>query len=408
MAGSAITPMTTEALLRKKWMQILGSLDERGRREWAAAEAMAIGYGGLIRVHRATGLARSTIRVGIKELEASTAALAAQEPRRVRAPGGGRKKKTEEDPALLPDLESLIEPGTRGDPESPLRWTLKSLRVLARELKAKGHAVSFRTVGRLLNGLGYSLQGNRKTLEGTAHPDRDAQFEYLNEQTATRIAKGEPVISVDTKKKELVGQYKNVGKALRPQGSPERVKVHDFMGELGRASPYGVYDIERNEGWVSVGIGADTSEFAVESIRRWWNEMGRPRYPDATELLVTADGGGSNGSRVRLWKVELQRRADETGLRITVCHLPPGTSRWNKTKHRLFSFITLNWRGRPLVDYQTIVQLIGATTTTQGLQVRCALDGSQYQKGRKVTDAEMAALDLHRHEFHGDWNRCDC
>ena len=396
--------MTTEAVLRKKWMQILGSLDERGRREWAASEAMAIGYGGLVRVHRATGLARSTIRIGIKELEAAADTPSTQEPRRVRAPGGGRKKKTEEDPTLLPDLESLIEPGTRGDPESPLRWTLKSLRVLARELKAMGHAVSFRTVGRLLNGLGYSLQGNRKTLEGTTHPDRDAQFEYLNQMTATLIAKGEPAISVDTKKKELIGPYKNVGKSLRPKGSPERVKVHDFKGPLGRAAPYGVYDIERNEGWVSVGLSADTSEFAVESIRRWWNGMGRQRYPEATELLITADCGGSNGYRRRLWKLELQRLADDLGIAITVCHLPPGTSKWNKIEHRLFSFITLNWRGCPLVDYQTIVQLIGATTTTKGLQVRCALDENEYQKGRKVTDAEMASLNLHRHEFHGDWN----
>jgi hypothetical protein len=256
----------------------------------------------------------------------------------------------------------------------------------------------------LLKGLGYSLQGNRKTLEGTAHPDRDAQFKYLNGMTAAHVAKGAPVISVDTKKKELVGQYKNVGKALRPKGSPEKVKVHDFKGELGRASPYGVYDIERNEGWVSVGISADTSEFAVASIRRWWTEMGCQRYPGATELLVTADCGGSNGSRVRLWKLELQRLSDELELEITVCHLPPGTSKWNKIEHRLFSFISLNWRGRPLVDHQTIVQLIATTTTMKGLRVRCALDESEYQKGRKVTDVEMAALNLQRHEFHGDWN----
>ena len=396
--------MTDEATLRRKWNQIREALDERGRREWAASEVIAIGYGGLSRVHRATGMARSTIREGIAGLVARTEVAGQDEPRRVRREGGGRKKQTEKDPTLIAALEALIEPGTRGDPESPLRWTLKSLRVLAQELKERGHPVSHMTVRVLLKGLGYSLQGNSKTLEGTAHPDRDAQFEYLNEETAARIAKGEPVISVDTKKKELVGQYKNVGKGLRPKGSPEKVKVHDFMGELGRASPYGVYDIERNEGWVSVGISADTSEFAVESIRRWWNEMGRPRYPDATELLVTADCGGSNGSRVRLWKLELQRLADELGMKITVCHLPPGTSKWNKIEHRLFSFITLNWRGRPLADYQTIVQLIGATTTTKGLRVRCALDESEYEKGRKVTDAEMAGLDLYRHEFHGDWN----
>ena len=396
--------MTNEETLRRKWNQIRAALDERGRREWAASEAMAIGYGGLVRVHRATGMARSTIRKGIAGLVAQTEVAGQDEARRVRRAGGGRKKQTETDPTLVAALEALIEPGTRGDPESPLRWTLKSLRVLARELTELSHPVSHMTVRGLLKELGYSLQGNRKTLEGTAHPDRDAQFEYLNEKTATQIAKGEPVISVDTKKKELVGPYKNVGKSLRPKGSPEKVKVHDFMGELGRASPYGVYDIERNEGWVSVGISADTSEFAVETIRRWWTEMGRQRYPDATELLVTADGGGSNGSRVRLWKLELQRFADELGMKITVCHLPPGTSKWNKIEHRLFSFITLNWRGKPLVDYLTIVQLIGATKTTKGLQVRCALDESKYEKGRKVTDAEMAALNLHRHEFHGDWN----
>ena len=396
--------MVDEATLRQKWNQVRGSLDERGRREWAASEAMAIGHGGLIRVHRATGLARSTIQKGLATLRAPPEAAEESGPRRVRRTGGGRKRTADKDPTLVSDLEGLIEPGTRGDPESPLRWTLKSLRVLARELKVLGHSVSHMTVRVLLKELGYSLQGNRKTLEGTAHPDRDAQFKYLNGQTADRIARGEPVISVDTKKKEVVGQYKNVGKALRPKGSPEKVKVHDFMGELGRASPYGVYDIERNEGWVSVGVSADTSEFAVESIRRWWNEMGRNRYPDATELMITADCGGSNGSRIRLWKLELQQLADELDLEVTVCHLPPGTSKWNKIEHRLFSFISLNWRGRPLVDHQTIVQLIGATTTTKGLEVRCALDENQYEKGRRVTDAEMAALHLSRHEFHGDWN----
>ena len=260
------------------------------------------------------------------------------------------------------------------------------------------------TVGRLLAGLGFSLQGNRKTLEGTSHPDRNAQFEYINGRTAEQLAGGQPAISVDTKKKELVGRYKNGGKALRPKGSPQKVKDHDFKGELGRASPYGVYDIERNEGWVNVGLSADTSEFAVESIRRWWSEMGKERYPGATDLLITADCGGSNGYRLRLWKLELQGLADEVGLAITVCHLPPGTSKWNKIEHRLFSFIAMNWRGRPLVDYQTIIQLIAATTTEKGLTVRCALDENEYQKGRKVSDAEMAALNLHRHDFHGDWN----
>ena len=396
--------MTNEAALRQKWNQMRGSLDERGRRQWAAAEALAIGYGGLVRVHRATGMARSTIRTGIQELKTKDESVEQTEPRRIRKAGGGRKRKTEKDPTLLEDLEALVAPGTRGDPESPLRWTVKSLRGLARELQAMSHSVSHMTVGRLLKGLGYSLQGNRKTLEGTSHPDRNAQFEYINRKTAEQIAKGEPAVSVDTKKKELVGQYKNGGKALRPKGSPEKVNDHDFKGKLGRAAPYGVYDIERNEGWVSVGLSADTSEFAVESIRRWWSEMGQQRYPDATELLITADCGGSYGYRLRLWKFELQHLADELGLAITVCHLPPGTSKWNKIEHRLFSFIAMNWRGRPLVDYQTIVQLIGATTTEKGLQVRCALDENDYQKGRKVTNAEMATLNLHRHEFHGDWN----
>lgn len=396
--------MPTEEALRRKWNQIRPALDERGRREWAAAEVTAIGYGGLILVHRATGLARSTIWKGLKELRTRAEAPGSEEPRRVRRRGGGRKKHTEKDPTLLEDLEAVVEPGTRGDPESPLRWTVKSLRTLARELTEMGHSLSYRTVGRLLKQLGYSLQGNRKTLEGTSHPDRDAQFAYINDKTAKQIAKGQPVISVDTKKKELVGQYKNGGKALRPKGSPEKVAVHDFKGELGRASPYGVYDIERNEGWVSVGLSADTSEFAVASIRRWWIEMGRTRYSSATELLITADCGGSNGYRTRLWKLELQRFADEFGLSVTVCHLPPGTSKWNKIEHRLFSFIAMNWRGRPLVDYQTIVQLIAATTTEKGLRVGCALDENEYQKGRKVSDAEMAALNLSRHEFHGDWN----
>lgn len=396
--------MTDEATLRRKWNQVRRSLDERGRREWAASEALAIGYGGVTRVSRATGLARSTVVAGVAELRAEPASSAAEGPRRIRRPGGGRKKKTETDPTLLADLEELIDPGTRGDPESPLRWTVKSLRVLACELTTLGHKISFSAVRTLLKLLGYSLQGNRKTLEGSAHPDRDAQFEYLNRKATEQLAAGGPVISVDTKKKELVGQYKNRGQDLRPKGSPEDVNVHDFMGELGRASPYGVYDIKENEGWVSVGISADTSEFAVASIRRWWNEMGSKRYPDAAEIVITADGGGSNGSRVRLWKVELQRLADELGRKITVCHLPPGTSKWNKIEHRMFSFISLNWRGRPLEDYQTIVELIAATKTTKGLQVRCALDEGTYEKGRTVTDAEMAALNLHRHEFHGDWN----
>jgi hypothetical protein len=396
--------MTIEATLRRKWKQIRGSLDERGRREWAAAESEAYGYGGMALVHRATGLARATIGKGVRELKAADASPPVDEPRRIRRPGGGRKKKTEEDPTLLRDLEALVEPGTRGDPMSPLRWTVKSLRVLAGDLKALGHKVSYRTVGRCLKAIGYSLQANRKTLEGASHEDRDAQFEYINKMTAEHLAEGQPAISVDTKKKELVGPYKNGGRTFRPKGSPEQVNVHDFKGELGRANPFGVYDIEKNEGWVSVGVSADTSEFAVETIRSWWQEMGQERYPSAARLLITADCGGSNGYRVRLWKLELQHLADETGLALTVCHLPPGTSKWNKIEHRLFAFIAMNWRGKPLVDYLTIVQLIAATTTEAGLKVRSALDEREYEKGRKVTDAEMATINLVRHDFHGEWN----
>ncbi|MCP4741615.1 MAG: ISAzo13 family transposase [Actinomycetales bacterium] len=400
--------MKTEAQLREQYRLLAGSMDERARREWAASEAMALGRGGIGVVHLVTGLARSTIGVGIRELKDRAAGKEPVERRegvrRVRRPGAGRKKLTERDPTLLRDLERLVEPLTRGDPESPLRWTCKSLRRLAGELADLGHKVSFRTVGKLLKELGYSLQGNRKTLEGTSHPDRNAQFEYINEQVRKQHELGAPAVSVDTKKKELVGQYKNAGREYRPKGEPEKVKVHDFKGELGRANPYGVYDIGENDAWVSVGLSADTGEFAVESIRRWHQQLGAARYREADSLLITADCGGSNGYRLRLWKWELQGLADELGIPITVCHLPPGTSKWNKIEHRLFSFITLNWRGKPLVDYQTIVSLIAATTTTQGLDVRCELDTTVYEKGRKITDAEMATLNIRRHEFHGDWN----
>ena len=397
--------MKAEPEVRQQFHQLQDSLDERTRREWAASEAIAWGYGGIAMVHRATGIAPSTIGKGIRELKAREKKPAKPgEARRVRRSGGGRKKKVDEDPNLQADLERLVDPVTRGDPESPLRWTCKSLRRLAAELAALGHKVSYRTVGRLLKSLGYSLQANRKTLEGGKHPDRNAQFEYISEKTKKQLESNNPAISVDTKKKELVGNYKNTGRELRPKGEPEEVQVYDFVGELGRANPYGVYDIGQDAAWMSVGISSDTAEFAVQSIRQWRNALGRDRYPNMRELLITADCGGSNGYRVRLWKLELQNLADELVIPITVCHFPPGTSKWNKIEHRLFSFIAMNWRGKPLVDYQTIVSLISATRTRKGLEVRCELDERYYEKGQKVSDAEMATINIHPHEFHGEWN----
>jgi hypothetical protein len=397
--------MKTEDQIREQYRLIRSSLDERGRREWAASEAMALGRGGIARVHRGTGIVPSTIGKGIKELRGrSEVEESTQERRRVRRVGGGRRRKIEEDPQLLVALEGLVEPSTRGDPESALRWTCKSLRVLAGELVRVGHTVSYRTVGRLLKYMDYRLQANSKTLEGAQHADRDAQFEYINAQTKRQFKADNPAISVDTKKKELVGAYKNGGREYRPKGEPEPVDVHDFKGELGRVSPYGVYDLQDNSGWVSVGISADTSEFAVETIRRWWYSMGEERYPEADGLFITADCGGSNGYRTRLWKLELQRLADELKLPITVCHFPPGTSKWNKVEHRLFSFITMNWRGKPLHTYQTVVNLIAATTTTTGLEVQCELDSRRYDKGRKVSDAELETVRIRPHRFHGEWN----
>jgi hypothetical protein len=324
---------------------------------------------------------------------------------RIRRPGGGRKKTVEQDPSLLRDLERLVEPVTRGDPESPLRWTCKSLRKLAGELLQMGHHTSHQMVGRMLHDLGYSLQANCKTLEGTSHPDRNAQFEYLNGKVKRQLQQHQPVISVDTKKKELVGEFRNNGRELRPQGNPEKVRVHDFViPELGRANPYGIYDIAQNTGWVNVGVDHDTASFAVESIRRWWNAMGQSVYPDATRLLITADSGGSNGARLRLWKMELQKLADETGLRIAVSHLPPGTSKWNRIEHRLFSFISQNWRGKPLVSHEVIVNLIAGTTTEKGLIVHSELDTGTYPAGVKISDREIAEINLRRDKFHGDWN----
>ena len=376
-------------------------LDERARRRFAAAEAMSAGRGGVSAVTRATGVARSTIGRGLAELRSGETL----DTSRVRRPGGGCKPLIETDTNLLNDLRSLVEPDTRGDPQSSLLWTCKSLTKLSRGLREMGHKIGRTLVGELLHKLEYSLQGNRKTLEGSKHPDRDAQFRYINGCVNKALAAGAPAISVDTKKKELVGDFRNAGREWRPKGSPEEVRVHDFViPELGRAAPYGVYDIAANAGWVSVGIDHDTGAFAVNAIRSWWKLMGRERYPDASTLLITADGGGSNGSRVRLWKLELQKLADELGLTITVCHLPPGTSKWNRIEHRLFSFITGNWRGKPLVSHQVIVQLIAATTTKTGLTVRCELDQNTYPAGIKVSDAEIEAVNLARHDFHGEWN----
>lgn len=395
--------MKSEKQIEQQFYQISPSLDERGRREWAASEAMTLGHGGIAIVNRATGISRPTINRGISELQ-ERGDGEIESPRRVRQLGAGRPTKVSEDPALLGALESLVEPATRGDPQSPLRWTLKSLRVLATELRELGHAVSYRTVGTLLKKLGFSLQGNAKKLEGAQHVDRDAQFRHIARQSKRRIKAGEPVLSVDTKKKELIGQYKNGGKEYRPKGKPEPVKTHDFKGELGRVSPYGVYDIGDNEAWVSVGISADTAEFAVQSLRRWWEQLGQERYGSTREIFVTADCGGSNGYRSRLWKLELQALSDELGIAISVSHFPPGTSKWNRIEHRLFSFITLNWRGKPLRDYRTVVELIGATKTQEGLEVHCELDQNTYEKGRKVTEEEMASINLYPNKFHGEWN----
>jgi hypothetical protein len=392
------------ARVRRKYRSLELELDERRRRQWAAAEARDLGWGGVTAVAQATGLSRTTITAGMKEL-ALPAKQRAAEAMRVRHPGGGRRSLAETDSGLLAALESLIEPTTRGDPESPLRWTCKSIRRLADELTRENHPVGPVTVAKLLRQAGYSLQANRKTREGASHPDRNAQFEYINASVQRFLRRGQPVISVDTKKKELVGDFKNAGREWRPQGEPEEVRVHDFLIKtLGKAIPYGVYDMLHNQGWVNVGIDRDTAQFAVHSIRRWWNEMGQQRFPRAKKLLITADGGGSNGHRSRLWKVSLQGLADELGLRLFVCHFPPGTSKWNKIEHRLFSFITQNWRGKPLVNHQTIVNLIASTTTRTGLIVKAALDTNHYEPKIKVSDEQLERLRLKRHEFHGDWN----
>ncbi len=382
-------------------MSLSPHLSERERRLFAATEARAAGYGGIAAASAATGVAVSTIGRGLKELSA----LDTLAPDRVRRPGGGRKLLVEKDATLLDDLLALVEPSERGDPMSPLRWTCKSLSQLAAALVAQGHRIGRTVVGELLHKQKFSLQANRKTREGEGHPDRNAQFIHINDSVKAALAAGQPVISVDTKKKELVGDFKNAGQTWRPQGEPEEVRVHDFLiKELGRAVPYGIYDLAANAGWVSVGMSCDTAAFAVQTIRRWWTEIGSTRYPEATRLVITADGGGSNGSRLRLWKRELQRLADELGIDIVVHHLPPGTSKWNKVEHRLFSFITMNWKARPLVSYRVIVDLISATTTDTGLTVRCELDSADYPKGIVVSDREMDSLNISRDAFHGEWN----
>jgi transposase len=387
--------------LHSKYAALAPVFTERSRRLWAATEARALGHGGIALVEQATGISRSTIQRGLRELEAGETV----DPGRTRKPGGGRKRTVDTDAGLTADLEALVEPTAPGDPDSPLRWTTKSVRRLEGELAAMGHTASHRLVAEILHELGYSLQANQKTREGTAHPDRDAQFRYINEQVRRYQKKGHPAVSVDTKKKELVGDFKNPGREWRPKGRPERVRVHDFLiPEQGKAIPYGVYDLQRNEGWVSVGLDHDTGSFAVNAIRRWWKIMGRPAYGTIPELLITADAGGSNGSRLRLWKWELQKFASRTGLSITVCHFPPGTSKWNKIEHRLFSHIAMNWRGKPLVSLATIVSLIGSTRTTAGLRVRSEIDKESYPSGVVITDEQMASLNLERHRFHGDWN----
>ena len=391
--------------IRGKYVVLSPAMDERLRRQWAAAEAVSMGWGGVSAVSFATGLSRNTIAVGVRELESRQENPAVPVTVRVRRSGAGRKPVTQTDPGLLAALEALVDPVTRGHPESPLRWTCKSTAVLAAELTRHRHPVTDRTVATLLKDTGYSLQANRKMREGSQHPDRNAQFEHIHDQVLAFQKRRQPVISVDTKKKELVGNFKNGGQEWQQRGKPVEVNMHDFPDKkLGKAIPYGVYDLASNEGWVSVGIDHDTAEFAAASIRRWWQEMGAARFPKATKLMITADGGGSNSSRNRLWKLSLQSLADELRLQLEVCHFPPGTSKWNKIEHRLFCFITKNWRGRPLTSYQTIVNLIASTTTTTGLTVRAALDEKPYETGITVTDEQLAKLKITPNEFHGEWN----
>jgi hypothetical protein len=390
-----------EDLVGAKFGLLAPHLDERVTRLWAASEAISLGYGGIAAVVRATGIAASTISRGIVDLRAGDVL----ETGRVRRPGGGRRRLAESDPALLEDLERLADDEERGDPERPLRWCSKSQRRLAEGLRGLGHQICARSVAPLLLVLGWSLQANAKTREGRQHPDRDAQFRYINGQVAGALADGQPAISVDTKKKELVGDFKNAGRELRPKGSPAKVRTHDFKDkQLGKVAPYGVYDLANDEGFVSVGVSNDTAQFSVASIRAWFQQLGRGRFPTARGVLITADCGGSNGNRTRLWKVELQKLADQIGLPITVCHFPPGTSKWNRIEHRLFSHISMNWRGKPLISHQVIISLIAATTTRTGLKVHARLDHTNYPKGIRVSDQELAAVQLTGHSFHPEWN----
>lgn len=398
--------MSSITEIKKKFHQLSRVMDERSRRIWAATEAMSIGWGGVSLVAEATGLARNTIASGVAELKGRKPGRPAKaEIERLRKPGAGRKRIIDGDPRVLADLESLVESTTRGDPKSPLQWTCKSTRRLADELAEMGHVISYKSVAALLAEMEYSLQSNQKTKEGDSDPDRNAQFEYINRQTKAFQKRGQPVISVDTKKKELIGDFKNAGREWRPAGDPEKVRVHDFeYKELGKGVPYGVYDISANVGWVAVGADHDTAEFAVQTIRNWWKKMGSHSYAKAEEILIMADGGGSNGSRSRLWKMEIQRLADETGLAISVSHFPPGTSKWNKIEHRMFSFITQNWRGRPLVSHQVMVNLIGNTTTRTGLKIKAQIDNANYEIGKKVTKQEFEQINIKPAQFRGEWN----
>lgn len=392
--------MISEKDLRDKYTGIFPILDERQRRVVAAADAISLGRGGVSKVARASGLSRTTVHSGITELRTQGAPI-----ERIRKSGGGRKSVLDQDPGILEDLESLVDPETRGDPMSPLRWTCKSTRQLADTLEKGGYKVSYPVVADLLHGLGYSLQANAKTIEGKDHPDRDEQFQYINDQVKKFLRKGWPVISVDTKKKELVGPFKNAGREWRKKGNPRRVNTHDFpIKGVGKAVPYGIYDIGRDMGWVNVGCDSDTASFAIESIRRWWNSMGKRLYTKAKGLLICADSGGSNGYRIRLWKVELQNFADEIDMPVTVCHFPPGTSKWNKIEHRLFSYISMNWRGQPLISHEVVVNLIGSTKTRSGLRVKARLDKKKYPTKVKISDAEMRSINIKPHKFHGDWN----
>lgn len=397
--------MDAQALVAK-YRMLSEELDERSLRLCLASDAIALGRGGITQVAKAAGVSRTTIYAGVRELKSGPEARQSDKGKgRIRRPGAGRKPVAESDPTLLSDLETLLDPATRGDPMSPLRWTCKSTTKLAKQLRSQGHEVSQATVWRLLDKLGFSMQSNRKGREGTDHPDRDAQFDFINSSAQQFLDRGQPVISVDTKKKELVGNFKNAGREWQKKGEPVQVNMHDFVDEeLGKAIPYGVYDIGRNEGWGAVGISHDTAEFAVAAIRRWWTRMGQSTYPEATDVLITADGGGSNGTRVRLWKLELQTLADELGLVFHVRHFPPGTSKWNKIEHRMFCHITENWRGRPLLSRVAVVELIAATSTAQGLTIRAELDEATYETGKKVTDEQMNSLAIERSDFHGDWN----